>query len=339
MYCLFDIIYFRTVNLTQLVKGLPKTAKLSSRYRRLQRLLSEWPSKTDFLCPWLLSWFYSETDLLSLTIDRTNWQWGKININFLMVGVVYKRMAIPLLWVLLPKKGNSNSSERIQLMKRLLKYVPKTRIKNLLCDREFVGHEWLNWLLVMKIPFKIRVKDNYLTLTSGGKETTIEALFYDLPAGQKKIIGKRPITNHGVKVYLTGSRLVSGELMVVVSNGSEEDAIECYCERWEIETLFQNLKGRGFDFEATHIICLEKLSALMSLTAIAACWCIRTGEWRIEQGELIRLKKHGRPSISLFRHGLDWLGDVFSGIIDQNLAREAVILWQTLLPPRISITL
>ena len=127
--------------------------------------------------------------------------------------------------------------------------------------------------------------------------------------------------------------------MVVASHEPGDDAIECYCDRWEIETLFQSLKGRGFNFEATHIVCLKKLSALMSLTAIAACWCIKTGEWRIEQGELIRLKKHRRPSISLFRHGLDWLGDVFSGVIDQKIAKKAVLLWQLLIPPKISISL
>ncbi|HAT8797519.1 TPA: IS4 family transposase, partial [Legionella pneumophila] len=30
--------------------------------------------------------------------DRTNWRWGKKDINILMLSVVYKGIAIPLFW-------------------------------------------------------------------------------------------------------------------------------------------------------------------------------------------------------------------------------------------------
>jgi hypothetical protein len=40
--------------------------------------------------------------------NRTNWKFGKANINFLVLGVAYKGMAIPLFWYLLDKRGNSN---------------------------------------------------------------------------------------------------------------------------------------------------------------------------------------------------------------------------------------
>ena len=342
MACLITaMISFRTVNLTQLVKGLPKKAKMSSRYRRVQRFLSSWSATShDWLGPWLLSWFFDEKESLSLTMDRSNWQWGKSHINFLMVAVVYKRMAIPLLWTLLPKKGNSNCEERAFLIRRVLKYIPLCRIKNLLCDREFVGHDWLSWLMDERIPFKIRVKDNYLTLTSGGAETTVAALFHDLkPGEQKSIKGQRAITHHKTKVYLTGSRLVSGKLMVVASNEPSEGAIESYCERWEIETLFQNLKSRGFDFEATHLIDHDRLDALMSLAVIAGCWCYRVGEWQIEQGELIKLKKHNRPSKSLFRHGLDCLSDLLATKIRFKPLKPLLRLWYSLIPARTAVNL
>jgi hypothetical protein len=43
-------------------------------------------------------------------MDRTNWKFGKVNINYLVLGVAYKGMAIPLFWDLLDKKGNSKHS-------------------------------------------------------------------------------------------------------------------------------------------------------------------------------------------------------------------------------------
>ena len=42
------------------------------------------------------------------------------------------------------------------------------------------------------------------------------------------------------------------------------------------------------------------------LLAIAFTWAHRTGEWQNEQ-KPIKIKKHGRPAVSLFRYGLDFL--------------------------------
>jgi len=51
-----------------------------------------------------------------LTLDRTNWQLGQKPLNILVLGIAYKGVAIPVLWTMLEKKGNSNTQERIALM-------------------------------------------------------------------------------------------------------------------------------------------------------------------------------------------------------------------------------
>ncbi|EXW59539.1 hypothetical protein J878_4174 [Acinetobacter baumannii 44467_5] len=48
-------------------------------------------------------------DQVQLTLDRTNWKWGKRNINILMLAIVYRGIAIPILWTLLNKRGNSDT--------------------------------------------------------------------------------------------------------------------------------------------------------------------------------------------------------------------------------------
>ncbi|MDR8201979.1 hypothetical protein ABPitt_20770, partial [Acinetobacter baumannii] len=57
-------------------------------------------------------------DQVQLTLDRTNWKWGKRNINILMLAIVYRGIAIPILWTLLNKRGNSDTKERIALIQR-----------------------------------------------------------------------------------------------------------------------------------------------------------------------------------------------------------------------------
>ncbi len=110
-------------------------------------------------------------------MDRTNWQYGRSNINILVLGVCYKGRAIPLLWTLLNKKGNSNTQERIDLLNRFLNLYGHERIKSLLADREFIGQDWFIWLKKKQIPFNIRLKKSEFSTNSRGLAVDIEGLF------------------------------------------------------------------------------------------------------------------------------------------------------------------
>jgi ABC-type sugar transport system substrate-binding protein len=46
-------------------------------------------------------------------------------------------------WLLLNKKGNSNTCERIALIQRFIKQFGKKHIVAVLADREFIGEAWL----------------------------------------------------------------------------------------------------------------------------------------------------------------------------------------------------
>jgi len=135
-----------TINLTKLAQTFPGKAKADSHYRRMQRFISE-PGAGSFDS---VAWFvmklfgFLETDY-HLTFDRTNWQWGRKDINILMLAVVYKGIAIPVYWMLLNKQGNSNTRERIALLKRFIREFGKARIIKFLADREFVGEKWFGW--------------------------------------------------------------------------------------------------------------------------------------------------------------------------------------------------
>ena len=45
-------------------------------------------------------------DKVQLTLDRTNWKWGKRDINILMLAIVYRGIAIPIVWTLLNEPGH-----------------------------------------------------------------------------------------------------------------------------------------------------------------------------------------------------------------------------------------
>jgi hypothetical protein len=200
------------------------------------------------------------------------------------------------------------------LLKKFIDRFGKNCIAGILGDREFIGSDWFKWLLDERLFFYIRIKKSMITTDSRGRDVAVKALFRDLKPTQERILfDKRSILGHDL--YITGMKLLDGELLIIVTNEAPGKAIKIYGLRWEIETLFSCLKGRGFNFEDTHIIDPERIKKLCVLLAIAFCWAHKTGEWHHEVRP-IKIKTHGRPAVSLFRYGLDY---IVSAIIKMHI--------------------
>ena len=166
-------------------------------------------------------------------------------------------------------------------------------------------------MVKQQIRFYIRVKSNLITTDTKGLEVDIAGLFYGLKSCEKKVLqGRRKV--HDCQLYLSGACAPTGELVIIASNVETDNALENYYHRWEIETLFQCLKSRGFYFEDTHITNRSKIKKLVVVLTIAFYWAHKTGEWRCENEKKIRLKKHARPAQSIFRYGLDLLQDALA---------------------------
>ncbi len=309
---LLALLTTRTVNLNKIACSMSSKAEQTSRYRRLQRFFAEFVIDFEMIAGFIFRLFFVTDGHWYLTMDRTNWQWGKSNINILTLGIAFKGIAIPIYWTLLDKKGNSDTQERITLIQKFIHSFGKSCIAGLLADREFIGTEWFGWLIKEQIPFWIRVKDNLLTTDSRGRSIKIKALFRDLPLHhERSLYGKRSILGH--ELYVAGLRLPDNDYLIIVTPDFPGLAISKYSWRWEIETLFSCLKGRGFNFEDTHMIKLDRVNKLMALLAIAFCWCHKMGEWRHEAKPIL-IKTHRRPAISLFRYGLDFVVDILMNL-------------------------
>ena len=292
-----------TVNLAKIAATFPGNAQPASHYKRIQRLFGQFSLDLNQLARFIAGL----VPLLQfkLTLDRTNWKCGDVNINFLVLGIVYRGSAFPILWVALDKKGNSNTQERIDLMNRFLTIFGAQRIACLFADREFFGIKWFGYLIENNIKFVIRIKKNTQIPNSRGIPVSAENLFRCLPRGGALILSGQRIV-WGYSLYVIGLKMTNGAFVIVATQEQPETALENYQERWPIETLFICLKTRGFDLESTHITDTQRLEKLMAFLAIAFSWAHIIGEWRHEF-KPIKIKKHGRPAQSLFRYGLDYL--------------------------------
>ena len=329
---LLALINVLTINMAELVCAFCSGAKTASRYRRMQRFISEIKIDFKFIAAFVVKLFNLEQEKLYLTMDRTNWEFGKTKINILVLGIAYKGIALPLYWKLLDKAGNSDTRERIEIVTRFIEQFGKANIIGILADREFIGDEWFGFLIKERLPFYIRIKNNIITTNARGLEVDIDALFYGVAIHEVMVIkGKRKV--FGRELYLAGTRDKNSELLIIATNCDPGNAVEIYAKRWSIETLFGCLKTKGFNFEDTHLKDMRRISNIMVLLTVGFCWCYKLGEWRHEV-EPIKLKKHGRKMVGLFRYGLDFIRTLLLNV--KYTCRSFRVCIRVLLPTVVS---
>jgi hypothetical protein len=315
-----------TVNLTKVANALSATAHKQSNYRRIQRFFSGFAFDYSAWSELVLRLVPVASDFV-ISIDRTNWRFGRFEINILMAGIVYQGTAYPLVWMLLAKTGNSNTGERTQLVERLLGVLPACLIKAVVADREFIGKQWFTTLDHYALPYYIRIRQN-AQVGYRGRTRSARVLFRDLKTGQTRRL-RKPRLVYGQSVFVATLRL-ERDYLIVVSNTSAQQALEIYRLRWGIEVLFFSLKSRGFNFEETHLVDRDRIAKLVALLALAFTWAHLVGLWLAKVKPPV-IKNHGRPARSLFRLGLDQLQYVLLNLAHQRAA-FAECVWLLIAP-------
>jgi hypothetical protein len=323
------LIKVTTVNWKRIANGLNGNADKKSNYRRIQRFFAQFDLEYDQIAELIVTLLPAQRDWL-ITLDRTHWQFGRLQINILLVGIVFQGVAFPLYWTMLPKKGNSNTQERIALMEQVVALLGKERIRAVVGDREFIGQQWFSWLDQQGLTYHMRIRENAV-LPGSQPAPAVYTLFRDLPVDQARVLRKRRWI-YGQAVLLAAIRLTD-EYLIVASNQENGHALSRYQKRWGIEVLFSALKKRGFNFEETHLNRIERIQKLVALLALAFTWAHLVGIWLAEQKPL-KIKKHGFPEQSLFRYGLDHLQYLLLNI-QEKIDEFAECLWLWLCPPEI----
>lgn len=309
----------RTVNLTRLATAWSGHASEASNYKRLQRFLH------SFEIPYaegarLVVKLLGAPAPYTLALDRTNWKIGQVEVNILLLSVVYRGIGFPVVWCVLPHAGNSDTSERRTLLEIWLELFGAHDLQCLCGDREFVGKAWFTFLQTNRIPFQMRLKKSTLVKNGRGQFVPAWRLFTTTRLNQVRVI---PAARQmwGWQLYLSGCKLKHGEWLILASAEYDDDPAQQYRQRWGIETLFGALKTRGFNLEDTRLTDEARLSRLFALLALAFTWAFLVGQWQAEVKGL-KLKKHGYPPKSVFRRGLDLLCRLVT-----NLESPDLIAW------------
>jgi len=330
------ILAAQTTNLStaakRMSKVLGKKLKYSAAYGRMKRFFQTGNSTGifQFVFVFIVNTFASSPECY-LLLDRTNWKYGKTHINLLVIGLLYRDVFIPLVWLDLGRAGNSNSQQRLDLVDQLLDWwsltdvpLPKLHIAG---DREFIGFKWFKGLelrgiiYVMRIPasFKIqlwlngKIKDRKLGLKvvqrylSASCKTYVEAVLLS-----ELIVRLTAFDNDS-------SRGKAKYIFLMTNMENMEEASMFYRKRYKIEICFKHLKKTGLRLEELAVQGQHKIDLMFAALTLIYVMAIQKGIVHFEQEEPQRMclfydpKPYIAPAKSVFMQGFeDLLADIFS---------------------------
>lgn len=296
------------VHLSHIVRKWPVPSKELSLVNRLRRFLSnprwsvrEWyhPVAHRLLQP------YSSRQV-RLVIDCT-----KLGFRYrlMVVGIAYRRRTLPLAWsVHRGRKGHTTADEQIALFRQVQQLLPADSEVWVMADTGFQWVELLCWLRRQGWHFVIRQQGRIKVCWPGQAWVKLNTI--DLAPGQTKVIGWVRLTQkHGVGWFWLLLHWKKGEdepWYLVSDKPGRREHIQRYKIRMWMEEMFGDMKGHGFDLEATHLDDLQRLSRLVFAVCFAFSWLISLGSWVVKNGYRHFIDHKSRRDKSYFRIGWDW---------------------------------
>lgn len=255
---------------------------------------------------------------LYLVMDRTNWKIGKTNINILYLGLLLPNGSfIPILFDPLDKQGNSNTSERKDILNRFSELWQQNGLQKgvLLADREFIGVNWFKSILKagFSLVIRLRVRDYFGELCLQRERTEVKMTELIEKTVKRYGYFRSKITLEGQDFYyivlpinVKKQRKVDEKYLILISDSPNVPLVsEQYQMRWKIEVFFLNIKTNGFNVEDINFKDLEKVQLML---AILAFLYVIIQKEHIMKAKKIKIKnyKHGSAkAVSIFRNSYD----------------------------------
>lgn len=282
----------------------------------LQRL-RRWLARDSFLVAPLLPRFASaflasQVGPLHLLVDRTEWK----HANLLYAALSFRGRALPVAVIILPGSKATHIDELRSLLQLVATAIPAGRPVTVIADREFGNVPAITVIREFGWHFCLRFKQDTWFRDAQGQRWRAKDRW---PAPGSRVMWpavevtlRRYGPLNACVVWHRGEK----EPWVLVSDHPCDRLYRLYPLRMRIEEMFSDLKGRGFDLEATRIRCpqrLERLAALLSIAYIwlllVACAAIRRGLRDLVDPATARALSYTQIAIRLLHHAPQNLAD------------------------------
>lgn len=299
----------RKVHMSLIADEWHVAGKTPSLVNRLRRFLSNFRvSVRDYYRPVAESLISSFRGLpIRLIIDTT-----KIGFEarLLMVAIAYRGRSLPLAWsVHRGKKGWLAAKKQIALLKYVAELIPEGSEVWLVGDTEFQHVPVISWLEDADWHYVLRQQGKILVWWPGGEQVKLKDL--GLKEGETMYLGSVYLTqehHHGpVSMVLHWEKGEDEPWYLATDVKASRATIKTYKLRMWIEEMYGDMKGHGFDLEATHMRDPDRLSRLVLGVSLVYAWLISLGSWVVKNGQRHLVDKKSRRDKSYFRIGWSWM--------------------------------
>jgi hypothetical protein len=244
---------------------------------------------------------------IRLIIDTTKLGF---NARLLMVGIGYRRRALPLAWsVHRGKKGWVAVKKHIALLRQVAEWIPAESEVWLLGDCEFQHVPLLSWLEKQGWHYVLRQQGRVQVWQPGRAQVSLAGL--GLKEGETRYLGWVRLAakyHYGpVSMVLHWEEGEDEPWYLVTDQAATARTIQTYRLRMWIEELYGDMKGHGFDLEATYMRDPDRLSRLVLGVCLVYVWLISLGSWVVKNGKRHLVDRKDRRDKSYFRIGWSWL--------------------------------
>jgi hypothetical protein len=304
----------KQVKIERLAATLPLPIQQNSRRRHIQRFLNL--RRLSVVILWfplikeIINRRISKGKQLIIALDRTQWQEN----NILMVSAIYQKRALPIFWILLPKKGASDLREQQTVLRPVIKLFKSTHKLVIIGDREFHSVDLAQWIHRQEVKFVLRQKKDTSFRQKRQKFKSLSTLkiapgqrqfLSEINITQKKGFGRFNLAVYWKRKYKGKPEKAPWYLLTNLSD--LEMALRVYQKRFGIEAMFKDCKTGGYNLEGSKA-SPDKLVRIVLLMALAMTTAWLKGERTAVLGKssyICRPKETGRTKR---RHSNFWMG-------------------------------
>jgi hypothetical protein len=271
-----SVLAVRNVNTSELASVLPRQVKSDEeRYRYIQRWLSN--KRIDPIramqgfIPDMMEALGENGKTVVLMMDQS-----KISDGFecLMISARVGERAVPVLWRVIPTKGEIGFLVQKELLEALFAMIPEGIAILLMADRFYGTPSLIRLCQNFGWKYRIRLKKNLILLHEGGEIQSNEILKFGLDGVEHATLNQSGVvTNIGV----LHEKEYSDPWIIAMDEKPSKGRVLDYGMRWGIEALFSDMKTRGFGITKTKLKSSDRIERLMLILSVASYWAVSTG--------------------------------------------------------------
>jgi hypothetical protein len=299
----------RAVQMALVVRVWPSRSKEPSLVNRLRRFLDN--PRVD-----VRRWYRPVAERLvqslagqplRLVIDCT--QVG-LAFRLMTISLAYRKRTLPLVWsVHRGRNGHTTDAQQLALLRAVRPLIPWPSEVWLLGDAGFQTVALVQWCTRQGWHFVLRQQGRIMVRQAGQPWRKLNQ--FALAPGQTRSLGWVRLTrkqNAGwFWLLLHWAKGHDEPWYLLADRAGQRSLLRLYRVRMWTEEMYGDLKGHGFDLEATHLDDAARIARLVLGVCLAFVWLMTLGSWVVKHGYRHFVDHKSRRDKSYFRIGWDWL--------------------------------